>query len=400
VLPVPFQRQADGRLFCEEQAANGLDQWADNFSHVTVIAPTLENTTQPGGSTMVWRDPATLRHSGEITLVPVPMAYSLPRFLASIARVRRTLIEHISRNRYLQFGVGGLVGDWAAVGARLAQSRKLPYSVHADRVEYEVLFRLARDHSPLRRMKAQFIGHLTRAYHRSIIRDCALGLWHGKECYLAYSPWARENHLIHDIHLKPSDAIPVAELEVKCEDAASDTLRIVYAGRLDPMKAPFDWLRALRTAADRGVDFEAVWLGDGPLRAEFKALVSTLGLSDRVRAPGFVGRRELLRELRRADIFVFTHITPESPRCLLESLVSGTPIVGYKNPFAEDLTVGRGGGVFVPIGDWQMLGEEIVAINTDRRQLAGHMRNAAHNGRRFNDETVFRERSDLIHRFS
>jgi hypothetical protein len=51
----------------------------------------------------------------------------------------------------------------------------------------------------------------------------------------------------------------------------------------------------------------------------------------------------LLAELRRAHVFVFTHVTPESPRCLLEALVSGSPIVGYKSAFAEEVTTGRGG---------------------------------------------------------
>jgi hypothetical protein len=31
VLPVPFKKLADGRLLCEEQATNGIDQWAGTF---------------------------------------------------------------------------------------------------------------------------------------------------------------------------------------------------------------------------------------------------------------------------------------------------------------------------------------------------------------------------------
>ena len=40
VLPVPF-RVADGKMFVEAQAANGLDRWADNFSRVLVAAPAI-----------------------------------------------------------------------------------------------------------------------------------------------------------------------------------------------------------------------------------------------------------------------------------------------------------------------------------------------------------------------
>ena len=248
-------------------------------------------TCTHGASTVLWRDPETLRHRDKVTLVPLPSAYTPLAFATSFAQTRRTLLEHITRNRYLSFGIGGLIGDWAALGARLAQSRGLRYSIHTDRVEHQLLFKLASQKSPLRRLKAQLVGRSMRAYHRGIIRGCALGLWHGSDCFLAYSPWARENHLIHDIHLKPADVIPAAELAAKQQSATRGRLRIVYAGRLDAMKAPLDWLRALGAARDLGAEFEAVWLGDGPLHDDFHACLDQLGLRDYVRAPGFISER-------------------------------------------------------------------------------------------------------------
>jgi glycosyltransferase involved in cell wall biosynthesis len=401
VLPVPFKKLADGQLLCEEQATNGIDQWAENFSHVTVAAPVLSEDLPHGASTVLWRDPETLRHRDKVTLVPLPTAYTPLTFATSFARTRRTLLEHITRNRYLSFGIGGLIGDWAALGARLAQSRGLRYSIHTDRVEHALLFKLASQKSLLRRLKARLVGGSMRAYHRGIIRGCALGLWHGSDCFLAYSPWARESHLIHDIHLKPADVISAAELAAKQQSATRGRLRIAYAGRLDPMKSPLDWLRALGAARERGAEFEAVWLGDGPLHDDFHACLDQLGLRDYVRAPGFISERvTLLAELRRAHVFVFTHVTPESPRCLLEALISGSPIVGYQSAFAEELTAARGGGAYVPLGDWQALGAEVAELATNRPRLAGLIAEAAENGSRFNDQAVFRERSELIRRYS
>lgn len=401
VLPVPFKQLADGRLLCEEQATNGIDQWADHFSHVTVAAPVLVGELRHNASTVLWRDPVTLQHRDRISLVPLPMAYAPFAFAASFTRSKRILLEHITRNRYLSFGIGGLIGDWAALGARLAQSRGLPYSIHTDRVEHELLFQLARQKSSLQKLKAQIVGRLMRAYHQGIISGCALGLWHGGDCFLAYSPWARENHLIHDIHLKPADAIPAAALAAKLQSAAKGRLRIAYAGRMDAMKAPIDWLHALRAARDLGAEFEALWLGDGPLYNDFHACREQLGLGNHVRAPGFFSERAgLLAELRNAHLFLFTHITPESPRCLLEALVSGSPIVGYQSAYTAELTAVRGGGAYVPLGDWQTLGAKIAELARDRSRLAGLIVEAAANGSRFNDETVFHERSELIRRYS
>jgi glycosyltransferase involved in cell wall biosynthesis len=95
----------------------------------------------------------------------------------------------------------------------------------------------------------------------------------------------------------------------------------------------------------------------------------------------------------------FAHLTPESPRCLIESLLSGTPIVGYDNAFARDLLDGHGGGLLVPLGDWKKLGEAIATLAKDRGALSKMIREAGANGARFNDDTVFRERSALIKKY-
>ena len=45
---------------------------------------------------------------------------------------------------------------------------------------------------------------------------------------------------------------------------------------------------------------------------------------------GGLDHDQLLRELKARDVFVFCHKIPESPRCLIEALQCGVPIVGYK----------------------------------------------------------------------
>lgn len=93
---------------------------------------------------------------------------------------------------------------------------------------------------------------------------------------------------------------------------------------------------------------------------------------------------------------LFTHVTPESPRCLLESLVRGTPIIGYHSEYADDLVHDCGGGVFVPLKDWEQLGNLIVRLSNDREHLSTLIQEAGKNGARFNDQAVFQERSELI----
>jgi glycosyltransferase involved in cell wall biosynthesis len=235
-------------------------------------------------------------------------------------------------------------------------------------------------------------------YHKILIKNCALGLWHGRECYTTYSKWCTNSHLIHDVHTRRSDAIDPDTLSRKLAAIGTEsTLRIAYAGRLSPMKAPLDWVKAVGRARDLGVSLQATWYGDGELREEVERVIESLQLGAVIRLAGFVSDRDrLLRDLRNSHIFLFTHVTPESPRCLLEALICGMPIIGYNNPFASDLTSELGGGAFVSIYDWKALGDLVADLAVHRSKLGRLVNEGAENGKRFNDEDLFRERSLLI----
>ncbi|MCC6695796.1 MAG: glycosyltransferase [Candidatus Hydrogenedentes bacterium] len=400
VLPVPV-RICDGVVLFEAQACNGVERWADNFASLVIAVPVIpESLVQADGSS-AWVDVSALPCRDRVEFVPLPWAYRWATFLKTYSRTRRTLGDCIARCRYLQFAFYGLAGDWASVAAREAMWQGRSYAVHTDNVAHEFSVRSAAGHGRLRRLRARIEAPVMQRYHRGIVRRCTLGLWHGYDCYQAYSPYCANSHNIHDVHTKPEDAISEAEYADKALHALHDpALRVCYVGRVTGIKAPLDWVRALAHARDRGAALRAKWLGDGPLLEEMRALARELGLGESLDTPGFVSdRAAVLAALRDAHLLLFTHLTPESPRCLLEALISGTPIAGYGNAFATDLVQGHGGGVFVSTGDWRALGDALVQLAADRARLSNLIAEAGANGRRFNDATVFRERSELIKRY-
>lgn len=401
VLPVPF-RSINGRLMVEAQAANGLDRWADSFDEVVVAAPLIPEEQAERLPGFVWRDVEELEHRARIVCKTLPWAYKPAAFVAAMGDTRRRLGKWISEATHLQFAIGGLLGDWAAVAALEATKQGRRFAIHTDRVEHEVILKTAGELSAARRLRVRAEAPLMMRYHRHLIRHCSLGLWHGADCFRAYAPWCRESHLVHDVHTHAADLVSAAELAEKLERVRTgDVLRVCYAGRLDPMKAPLEWLKAIAEACRSGARLEATWYGEGPLLEAAQTEAARLGLSHVVRFAGFVaGRAELLRAVQQADAFVFTHVTPESPRNLLEALVSGTAIVGYGNAYAVNLLEGRGGGELVQVHGWASLGQALAALAKDRARLAQLTAEAAANGRRFTDAAVFAERSELIKRYA
>lgn len=146
-----------------------------------------------------------------------------------------------------------------------------------------------------------------------------------------------------------------------------------------------------------GVDFRARWLGDGSELAEMRARIDRAGLQSRVEMPGFLAdRAAVLEELRSADLFLFCHLTPESPRSLIEALASGCPIAGYASAYSNELIETNGGGVLVDRGDHMALAQEVANLAIQRDRLAKLILKAAADGARFTDEAVFDHRSQVI----
>jgi glycosyltransferase involved in cell wall biosynthesis len=397
VLPVPL-RLVNGQLFFEAQACNGLERWADNFGFVTVAALLMPEDLAAQQTTTVWRDTATLADPQRFEFVPLPWAYSIPLFLTHYRSTKALLGQLVERSRYLQFCIGGLVGDWAAVAAIEAHQQKRPYAIHTDWVEHKHILQVTKDKGLPKRMKARVFSFLMEKYNAWIIRRAALGLWHGADCYTAYSPLCDNSFLIHDIHTNAGDVIPSAALAEKVSRVTSEpTIRLCYAGRMEPMKAPLDWLKAVERAHRLGVDLKATWLGAGSLLAEMQQMIAERELGSVIELVGFESdRSKLLNKIRESHLMLFTHITSESPRCLIESLISGTPIVGYQSDYADDLAKEFGGGAFVPVGQWELLGDLLATLSQDRSRLARLIQQAGENGKRFNDEAVFHERSELM----
>jgi glycosyltransferase involved in cell wall biosynthesis len=130
---------------------------------------------------------------------------------------------------------------------------------------------------------------------------------------------------------------------------------------------------------------------------EMKAMIAEMDLSSFIELTGFESdRKKLFKKIGESHIMLFTHVTPESPRCLIESLVRGTPIIGYQSEYADDLVNDLGGGLFVPLEDWEQLGNLIAQLSNDRKRLSKLIQQAGNNGARFNDQAVFHERSELI----
>jgi glycosyltransferase involved in cell wall biosynthesis len=129
-----------------------------------------------------------------------------------------------------------------------------------------------------------------------------------------------------------------------------DKLKLVFVGGLIPCKACD---LALRAAAPllRSGRAALVVVGDGPERSRLEQLARSLGIESSVSFCGWVGRSEVLKQLRSADVLVFPSVRDFGGGVVFEALASGAvPVVadfggpgdivnanvGYKVPLTNE----------------------------------------------------------------
>ncbi|MHA6691270.1 glycosyltransferase [Devosia sp. A449] len=389
-------RQGPNGLQLDDQTCAGLARWTEHFSQVVFAGIALDTEREDATST-AWVDVNSLPCASQLRFLALPMAYRLGAFARTYRHTRQLLAKEISQADHLCFTIGYLVGDWAAVAAQEALAQKRKYGVWFDRVEHQVLRETVHAMPFKRQLKERATLLVMQHYHHYLTRRSSLALLQGMDTFNAYQQFSNNPACVYDVHTGPEDFASAADLAAKLTAIrAGAPLRVVYVGRAAEMKGPIDWLNVVAGAVKAGVPLHATWLGDGLLLSAMQAHIHHLGIEDHVTLAGHVDdRAKILDQLRRAHLFLFCHKTPESPRCLIEALVSACPIVGYDSAYASGL-IEAGGGRLSPRHQVDQLTTMLIELAGNREALAQLVKQAATAGQGFEEGKLYAERAALI----
>ncbi len=396
VTHVPLRKGPRG-LQIDDQTAAEIRQWLRHFERITYMGIAEDHAA--GSSSTRWVDIDGDPDFARCRIIALPYAYRPLTMLRTMGPVHRQLREAIPQHTHLMFTIGGILGDWPALASLEASRQGRAFANKVDRVEAEVLGEKAARHpSVLRRLAGAVYLPMMEQFTRFVLRRSRVSLLQGLDVYNHYKPFCREPYVTYNTHTHVADRISGADLAQKRAAIASGRpLRIVYVGRAAPMKGPTDWLDVLDRLDSQGVPFTATWVGDGPDLPMMSERVAGSSLSGKVHFPGFQNDREaLLKTLRDSDMLMFCHKTLESPRCLIESLVSGCPLVGYGTDYSRGLVAAHGGGAFVQMNDIAGLSETIIALHADRSELSSLVGAAATSGLDYNEDAIYGYRAGLM----
>lgn len=200
---------------------------------------------------------------------------------------------------------------------------------------------------------------LLRLPRRWMMDRLNLNEWRRVNRVVVPSTYMHELALQHGIAARNLRLVPhgtrVPPLPPSPENRSEPPL-ILYLGGLLDYKGPGMLVDALATI--RGRPWQAILVGDGPMRGALEQAVDRHGLNGRIRFEGHVDDRDRVCEhLGRARLLAQPSLIPESFALAgIEALAMGTPVVSF----------GLGG-----VGEWLRDGENgLVAADADAADFA------------------------------
>ena len=155
-------------------------------------------------------------------------------------------------------------------------------------------------------------------------------------------------------------------------------VRILFLGRLCEAKGIGNLLQAFDMMRHRN-DWQAILAGDGAV-AETRMLVERLGLSRRVKVPGWLDDESVTGELQAADILVLPSWVENLPMCVVEAFAHGLAVVCTPVGALPEIVEHEKTGLLVPVNDAPALAAALERLlsNPDLRAGLGLRARALH----------------------
>jgi glycosyltransferase involved in cell wall biosynthesis len=133
----------------------------------------------------------------------------------------------------------------------------------------------------------------------------------------------------------------------------SATTTIGFIGQMIPRKGLSDLLDAFDRLYQKHPDYRLQLLGDGSQRKKLEETAAVLKSASAIEFLGF--RSDRLALLSQFDLFVMTSSLEGIPRCMMEAMAVGIPVVAFDIPGVDQLIEHEITGLLAPLGDTENL---------------------------------------------
>jgi colanic acid/amylovoran biosynthesis glycosyltransferase len=154
--------------------------------------------------------------------------------------------------------------------------------------------------------------------------------------------------------------------------------RVVCVGRLCEQKGQLLLVEAAQILRNKGISFEIVFAGDGPMRQEIEAAIARGGLDDCISITGWISGQRVRDEIEKARALVLPSFAEGLPVVIMEAMALERPVVSTAVAGIPELVRAGGTGWLVPAGEVaalaQAIGEVLSLSPKALATMGGHAR--------------------------
>lgn len=161
----------------------------------------------------------------------------------------------------------------------------------------------------------------------------------------------------HKLHIIHCGVIPERYDHPVDPAPSTSALRLIFVGRLTPIKGVRVLLEALATARARHSNVQLTLVGDGDDRQALETLAAPLGAA--VQFVGALSQQGVADALAQADALVLPSFAEGLPVVLMEAMAAGKPVICTQVAGVRELVEDGTSGFVVPAGDASSLSDRI-----------------------------------------
>ena len=372
--PLRAKATSSGGIVLTQKFINGIEKYLEYWDGP--VAVFMEPTHAPS------------TNLDEVEVDPARLPFKLELVSFADSKLGQLLAGHrlvLGSVHYLQNHLGAL-----------CRSIGVP-CVYVAEYSLKTRFQIVRSEvrNPLISLRRHLWEYNQERLHRRAIRLASGIQCNGTPTFETYR-WINPSPLLY-YDTRVTENILIAEGELAERAAAvkqGGPLRLLFSGRLIPMKGADHLVRVAVELRRLGVPFEMTVCGGGVLEPRMRADIQRLRLSDQVRLAGILDFESQLVPFTKhlCDLFVCCHSTGDPSCTYLEVMSCGVPVVGYDNEAFEGIVRESGVGWLAPMNRPARIAEKIAELSKDRAALLVASRRASEFGRRHTFERTFKAR--------
>ena len=153
--------------------------------------------------------------------------------------------------------------------------------------------------------------------------------------------------------------------------------RLVCVGRLCEQKGQMLLIEALHRLNIKGIEFDMVLAGDGPMRQALEELIHRYDLAKKVYITGWISGEMVREQILQAQALVLPSLAEGLPVVIMESMALRRPVISTYIAGIPELVEPPKQGWLVPAGDVQSLAAAIESCLSTPRHILDQMGDAA-----------------------